>query len=112
MPAPEDDRFHVDGTRICSIADALEIVGDRWSLLVVREVGFGNTRFEQIRERTGAPRQALTARLRKLESGGVLERREYQQRPQRYEYVLTEAGRDLIPILSSLRLWGREHASG
>jgi DNA-binding HxlR family transcriptional regulator len=105
------DVFHDDGTRVCSIADALAIVGDRWSLLVVREVAAGVTRFEQIREYTGAPRQVLTARLRKLEAGGVLERRIYQERPRRHEYVLTEAGRDLWPVLRSLREWGEQHAA-
>lgn len=104
------DRFRADGTRECSIADALAVVGDRWSLLVVREIAGGVTRFERIREHTGAPRQILTARLRKLEGAGVLQRRTYQQRPVRHEYVLTPAGRDLVPVLRSLRRWGEKHA--
>ncbi|MFD0651472.1 winged helix-turn-helix transcriptional regulator [Streptomyces malaysiensis subsp. malaysiensis] len=100
------DTFAADGTRICSIADALELIGDRWSLLVVREIGFEVHRFDQIRTRTGAPRQMLAARLRKLEEVGVVERRKYQDRPERYEYVLTEAGRALFPVLVDLRKWG------
>ena len=100
-----------NGTRICPIADALELVGDRWSLLVVREIGFAVHRFDQIRTRTGAPRQMLTARLRKLEEAGVIARRKYQDRPERYEYLLTEAGRDLLPVLTELRRWGQRHAS-
>ncbi|MCM3811399.1 winged helix-turn-helix transcriptional regulator [Streptomyces solisilvae] len=104
------DTFAADGTRICSIADALELIGDRWSLLVVREIGFEVHRFDQIRTRTGAPRQMLAARLRKLEEVGVVERRKYQDRPERYEYVLTEAGRALFPVLVDLRKWGERFA--
>lgn len=106
------DRFRDDGTRECGIADALDVVGDRWTLLVMREVAAGVGRFEQIREHTGAPRQVLTARLRKLEAAGVLERRAYQDRPVRHDYVLTPAGRDLAPVLRSLRRWGEQHAPG
>jgi DNA-binding HxlR family transcriptional regulator len=105
------ERTRPDGTRICSIADALELVGDRWSLLVVRELGFGVQRFEGIRERTGAPRQVLTARLRKLEAVGVLERRQYNAHPPRYEYVLTDSGTALLPILRSMREWGERFAT-
>ncbi|MFJ4832009.1 winged helix-turn-helix transcriptional regulator [Streptomyces sp. NPDC088747] len=104
------DTFAADGTRICSIADALDLVGDRWSLLVVREIGFDVRRFDQIRTRTGAPRQMLAARLRKLEEVGVVQRRKYQDRPERYEYVLTGAGRALLPVLAELRQWGQRHA--
>ncbi|WP_369251299.1 winged helix-turn-helix transcriptional regulator [Streptomyces sp. R41] len=104
------DTFAADGTRICSIADALELIGDRWSLLVVREIGFDVHRFDQIRTRTGAPRQMVAARLRKLEEVGVVERRKYQDRPERYEYLLTGAGRALLPVLAELRQWGQRYA--
>jgi DNA-binding HxlR family transcriptional regulator len=99
-----------DGPRICPIADALEIVGERYSLLVLRELGFGVTRFNDIRHNTGAPRETLATRLRKLEGAGVIERRRYSEHPPRDEYVLTEAGQALTPILGQLRRWGEEYA--
>jgi DNA-binding HxlR family transcriptional regulator len=101
----------LDGPRECSIADALELVGDRWSLLVLREIGFGVRRFSDIRTNTGAPRETLTARLRKLEDAGVIERRRYSQHPPRDEYLLTDAGRALTPVLTSLRKWGERYAT-
>src|ERR1700749_1177480 len=92
--------------RPCSIAAALESVGDRWSLLIVREVHFGNHRFSEIARYTGAPRDRLAARLKALVAAGVLERREYQESPSRSSYHLTRAGRDLVPVLQSLLEWG------
>ncbi|HEU4400441.1 MAG TPA: helix-turn-helix domain-containing protein, partial [Actinomycetota bacterium] len=80
--------------RVCSITDALSIVGDRYALLVARELRYGQTRFQDIAAGTGAPRDVLTARLRKLEEAGVIERRRYSEHPPRYEYLLTEAGRE------------------
>ena len=82
----------MDGPRICSAARALEVVGDRWALLVLREAFLGDHRFDEMQRRTGAPRDILAARLKKLVAAGVLERRLYQERPPRYEYHLTEAG--------------------
>jgi DNA-binding HxlR family transcriptional regulator len=96
--------------RPCSVAAALEIVGDRWSLLVVREVRFGNHRFSEIARNTGAPRDRLAARLKALVSAGVLEQREYQARPPRSGYYLTKAGRDLGLVLQALREWGDDWA--
>src|SRR3954470_17133592 len=78
--------------RICSVADALAIVGDRYSLLIVREIGYGYVRFGDLAGFTGAPRDVLTTRLRRLEEVGVLERRIYSEHPPRYEYHLTETG--------------------
>jgi DNA-binding HxlR family transcriptional regulator len=92
--------------RRCSIADALSIVGDRYALLVVREIRYGHTRFQDLVANTGAPRDVLTARLRKLEQAGVIERQQYSERPARYEYLLTDAGQALRPILLALREWG------
>jgi DNA-binding HxlR family transcriptional regulator len=97
--------------RACGIADALELVGDRWALLALREIGFGVTRFNDIQVNTGAPRASLSARLRGLEAGGLIERRRYCEHPPRDEYRLTEAGRDLAPVLRELRIWGERHAS-
>jgi DNA-binding HxlR family transcriptional regulator len=92
--------------RQCSIAAALEVVGDRWSLLAVREVSFGHHRFTEILEGTGAPRDRLAARLKALVAAGVLERRQYQEAPPRFDYHLSKAGRDLLPVLRALMAWG------
>ena len=95
--------------RACPIAGTLDLVGERWSLLVLREVFLGVRRFADIRANTGAPRDVLTRRLRSLESAGILERRPYQDRPPRFEYHLTPTGRDLEPVLIGLREWGIRH---
>jgi DNA-binding HxlR family transcriptional regulator len=88
--------------RPCSIAAALELVGDRWALLAVREIGFGNHRFNQIVRNTGAPRDRLAARLKTLVEAGVLVRAD--------GYHLTEAGRELAPVIWSLLTWGNKWA--
>jgi DNA-binding HxlR family transcriptional regulator len=94
--------------RPCSIASALTVIGEKWSLLVVRELALGVHRFDEIQANTGAPRDILTTRLRRLEEAGVLERRQYQERPPRYGYHLTPAGKELRPILLSLTAWGEK----
>lgn len=108
-PTPPIDLADLPG-RPCPIAAALEQVGERWALLVVREIWMGQHRFTDIVRGTGAPRDRIAARLRTLEAVGVVERREYTATPQRFDYHLTEAGRDLIPILRGLLAWGRAHA--
>jgi DNA-binding HxlR family transcriptional regulator len=100
----------LDGPRACSIASALSFLGEKWAFLVVRELAIGVHRFDEIQRNTGAPRDILASRLRRLEAEGVLERRLYQERPQRYEYRLTPAGHELRPILLSLAEWGAKHA--
>jgi DNA-binding HxlR family transcriptional regulator len=97
------------GPRPCYIADALDVIGDRYSLLVLRELNLGVHRFNDIRANVGAPRETLSTRLRKLEESGVIARRRYSERPPRDEYVLTEAGQELIPVLRALKVWGRAH---
>jgi DNA-binding HxlR family transcriptional regulator len=92
--------------RVCPIARSLDVVGEKWALLVVRELFFGVHRFDEIVANTGAPRDILTKRLRSLESAGVIERRPYSDRPVRCEYHLTAVGKDLGPALAALRLWG------
>ena len=95
--------------RVCSAARALEVVGDRWSLLVMREVFLGTHRFDAMRANTGAPRDILSARLKKLVAHGVLEKRPYQERPVRFEYHATAAGEELAPVVTALRQWGDRH---
>jgi DNA-binding HxlR family transcriptional regulator len=92
--------------RPCPIAASLELVGERWSLLVIREVSLGNHRFSEIARGTGAPRDRLSARLSALVGAGVLERRPYSTSPPRSGYHLTAAGRDLLPVLQGLLQWG------
>ncbi|WP_017607576.1 winged helix-turn-helix transcriptional regulator [Nocardiopsis xinjiangensis] len=92
--------------RPCPAAAALQVVGEKWALLVVRELLFGVGRFTDLARNTGAPRDRLTARLRTLEQAGVVERYTDGSRSQRQEYRLTEAGQDLAPVLFSLVQWG------
>jgi DNA-binding HxlR family transcriptional regulator len=92
--------------RVCSVAQALNVIGDRYSLLVVREIGYGFVRFSDLAGYTGAPRDVLTSRLRRLEQVGLIERRLYSERPKRYEYHLTKAGQQLRPIVLALKEWG------
>jgi DNA-binding HxlR family transcriptional regulator len=109
VTAPHTDRLagppELPG-RPCSIAAALQIVGDRWSLLAVREVLFGNHRFSEIARNTGAPRDRIAARLKALVAAGVLEQRVYQASPRRADYHLTRAGSELAPVLRALLEWG------
>ncbi len=95
--------------RPCSIADALGVVGEKYSLLVLREVFFGVRRFDAIARNTGAPRDILASRLRRLVEAGVLEKVPYSERPARFEYCPTEAGHDLRPVLIMLMSWGDRH---
>jgi DNA-binding HxlR family transcriptional regulator len=95
--------------RACSIARTLELIGEKWALLALREVFIGVRRFDAIQRNTGAPRDILSARLRKLVASGVLQRHQYQERPSRFEYRLTQAGRELLPVLLTLMQWGDRH---
>ncbi|WP_231134265.1 winged helix-turn-helix transcriptional regulator [Motilibacter deserti] len=93
------------------VADVLAVIGERWALLVVREVALGLRRFDEIQAATGAPRAALSDRLHRLTEAGVLRTRPYQVPGSRarLEYTLTEAGYDLLPVLSALSDWGERH---
>ncbi len=97
--------------RPCSIARTLELVGEKWTLLAVREMVLGNHRFDEFVRYTGAPRDILTNRLRKLEDAGLVHRTQYQDRPPRFEYHLTEAGQALRPIIATLREWGDQYVA-
>lgn len=99
-------RWSEIGEQECSVARTLSVIGDRWTLLVLREAFWRVRRFEDFQARTGAPRPVLADRLRMLVEEGVFERRQYSERPPRYEYRLTDKGLDLYPVLISLLRWG------
>jgi DNA-binding HxlR family transcriptional regulator len=90
----------------CSVAGTLAIVGERWTLLILREAFMGVRRFEQMQRNLGVARNILAARLQTLVGHGILERRRYQERPDRYEYRLSQKGLDLYPALVSIMQWG------
>jgi DNA-binding HxlR family transcriptional regulator len=90
----------------CSLARALELIGDWWTPLVLRDLFLGVTRFDALTQDLGISRNLLTRRLKALEANGIVGRRAYQERPRRHEYFLTESGRDLVPILIALTAWG------
>ncbi|NEB73810.1 helix-turn-helix transcriptional regulator, partial [Streptomyces sp. SID14478] len=96
----------------CSVARALEIVGERWTLLVVRDALYGVRRYNDFLVHLGIPRAVLATRLQALTAAGVLEKRRYQESPPRDEYVVTELGRGLWPVLRSLGAWGRALPGG
>src|SRR3974377_1083764 len=98
--------------RPCSIARTLDIVGEKWALLAIREVFLGNRKFDEMVHRTGAPRDTLAARRPPLVGAGVLERQQYSEHPARFEYRLTEAGRDLYPVIVTLMRWGDQYLAG
>jgi DNA-binding HxlR family transcriptional regulator len=95
--------------QICSIARALEVVGERWTLLLVRDALLGLRRFDEFQASLGVARNILTDRLRRLVEEGVLDRVEYQQHPSRFEYRLTAKGRDLVVAVVALMQWGDKH---
>jgi DNA-binding HxlR family transcriptional regulator len=97
--------------QVCSLAGALEVIGERWSLLIVRDVLLGLRRFDEIQSDLGIARNVLNARLTRLLDQGVLERRLYQEHPPRYEYRLTDKGLDLWPAIVALMQWGNRYTS-
>jgi len=99
------------GGQNCSIARALEVVGERWTLLIVRDVFLGKRRFDELQENLGIARNILSARLSRLVEHGILERVPYGERPDRFEYRLTPKGRELTIALTALRQWGDTYLS-
>ena len=95
----------------CSVAQSLEIVGEWWTLLIIRDAFFGVTRFDAFSERLGIARNVLTQRLETLVEHGVFTKKPYQDKPVRYDYRLTEKGRDLWLVLTALRQWGDKWAA-
>jgi DNA-binding HxlR family transcriptional regulator len=98
------------GQEGCSVAATLSVIGDRWTMLVLREAFLRTRRFEDFQRILGIARNVLTDRLGRLVEEDILERRSYQEHPPRYEYRLTEKGRDLWPVLMALLQWGDRHA--
>jgi len=96
----------------CSIARSLELIGERWTLLVIRDAFLGVRRFEDFQASLGVARNVLSARLARLVDEGILEKSRYQERPERFEYRLTEKGIGLWPVLVSLLKWGDRYAPG
>ena len=95
----------------CSVAQCLEVVGEWWSMLIVRDVFMGVTRFDAFQERLGISRNILNQRLTHLVEMGVLKKVLYSEHPPRYEYRLTDKGRDLWPVLTAMRQWGDKYAA-
>lgn len=100
-------RFEAD-----SVGRALGLIGDHWTLMILREAFFGVRRFGALARNLGIPRPTLSARLRSMVDSGVLERVRYSSDPERYEYRLTQAGRDLFPAAVLLMRWGDKHLAG
>jgi DNA-binding HxlR family transcriptional regulator len=96
----------------CSVARTLEIVGERWTLLILRDAFLGVRRFDDFQRSLGVARNVLNTRLQRLVEAELLERRRYQERPPRHEYRLTQRGRDLWPALVALMQWGDQHLAG
>jgi DNA-binding HxlR family transcriptional regulator len=93
----------------CPVARALLRVGDSWSMMILRDAAYGATRFDQFRTSLGIAPNILTRRLASLTENGLLEKRRYSLRPPRDEYVLTQKGRDFLPILAVIGAWGRKY---
>lgn len=93
----------------CPVDRGLMRVGDRWSILILRDIDRGLTRYEQLRTSLGIAPNILSRRLATLTEAGLIAKRRYSQRPPRDEYLLTDAGRDFLPILAAIGAWGRKH---
>jgi DNA-binding HxlR family transcriptional regulator len=95
----------------CSVAQCLEVVGEWWTMLVVRDLFLRVRRFDEIQQRLGISRNVLAERLDQLVANGIVDKRPYQENPVRYDYVLTEKGRALWPVLTAMREWGDQWAA-
>ena len=103
MAGSASDRRH---EMACSIARTLEHIGERWTFLILRDAFYGVRRFDDFQADLGVARNILTKRLKKLVETGIMRREQYQDNPARYEYRLTEKGRELVPILATMVAWG------
>jgi DNA-binding HxlR family transcriptional regulator len=97
-------------TQVCSIARSLEVVGERWTLLIIRDLFLGLRRFDELQANLGVARNVLASRLEKLVAEGVVEKALYEERPPRHEYRLTEKGTELFPLIATMVAWGDAHA--
>ena len=95
----------------CSVAQCLEVVGEWWSMLIVRDAFLGVSRFDEFQRRLGISRNVLRQRLGRLTEAGVLQREPYSEHPVRYDYRLTPKGKDLWPVLTAMRQWGDRYAA-
>lgn len=93
----------------CPVARTLDRVGDPWSMLILRDAGFGATRFDQFEESLGIAPNMLSRRLETLVEAGLMEKRAYSEKPPRFEYLLTDRGRDFQPVLVALKAFGERH---
>lgn len=101
------------GRSACPIACSLDLLGDKWTLLVVRDLLLGKTTYSEFqRSPEGVPTNILAERLKRLQKAGIVEKSQYQQRPVRYAYQLTQKGRDLQPVLLAMIDWGNKHVPG
>ena len=103
--------YQLERPAACSVGRAMEILGERWTILILREAFYGVRRFSDIQRNLGIARNILSARLHALVASGILERRRYQEEPERFEYRLTAMGRDLYPAIIAIMRWGDEHLS-
>src|SRR5918912_2789343 len=101
--------YTLERPETCSIARAMEILGERWTFLILREAFYGVRRFSDMQRNLGIARNILSTRLQTLVNAGIFERRLYHEEPERYEYRLTAAGRDLYPALVTIMRWGDTH---
>ncbi|HEX8854819.1 MAG TPA: helix-turn-helix domain-containing protein [Thermoleophilaceae bacterium] len=97
--------------QVCSIARSLEVIGERWTMLILRDCFVGVRRFDDFQRSLGIARNVLSTRLQRLVDAGILEKRAYEERPVRYEYRLTAKGKDLWPVLMTLSQWGDRYES-
>jgi DNA-binding HxlR family transcriptional regulator len=104
--------YELERPQICSIARAMEMLGERWTFLILRECFYGVRRFSDMQRNLGIARNILSTRLQALVRHGILERQRYSDEPERYEYRLTAAGRDLYPAVVTIMRWGDQHLAG
>src|SRR4051812_9721032 len=98
-----------DSASTCPISRTLDVLGDAWAMLILRDANAGHTRFDQFRKSLGIAPTMLTKRLAMLTEEKLLEKRQYSEHPPREEYILTDAGRDYLPVLFMIAAWGQKH---
>ncbi|MEP4377703.1 MAG: winged helix-turn-helix transcriptional regulator [Alphaproteobacteria bacterium] len=99
-------------SQVCTYARTIELLGNEWTLMILRELFLGSRRFDDLRSQTGASPHTLSQRLKRLEGAGILRREAYSEHPPRYEYRLTAMGRDLWPIIIAIKQWGDKWFEG